>query len=99
MLPVYLDFARRGVQPSVARGWSRLEAAYVLAIAILMASRVPHFSGKSIGRVPREYVAVALIGVVAALLSIAYFPLRGAGGARRRLSRHHSLRDPALPAA
>ena len=60
----------------LARGWIGLEAVYVLAIAILMASRVPHFSGKAIGRVPREYVAVALIGVVAALLSIAYFPLQ-----------------------
>ena len=40
------------------RASSRLEIAYVLAIALLMASRVPHFSGKSIGRVPREYVAV-----------------------------------------
>ncbi len=61
--------------PSVGARLVGLEAVYVLAIAILMASRVPHFSGKSIGRVPREYVAVALIAVVAALLSIAYFPL------------------------
>jgi CDP-diacylglycerol--serine O-phosphatidyltransferase len=73
LLPVYLRVL--DAEPSVARGWSGLEAFYVLAIAILMASRVPHFSGKSIGRVPREYVAVALIAVVAALLSIAYFPL------------------------
>jgi CDP-diacylglycerol--serine O-phosphatidyltransferase len=72
LLPVYLRVMETG---PVARGWSGLEALYVLAIAILMASRVPHFSGKSIGRIPREYVAVALIGVVAALLSIAYFPL------------------------
>ena len=75
LLPVYvrvLDAA-----PAVIpRGWAIAEAAFVAAIAILMASRVPHFSGKSLGRVPREYVAVALIGVVAALLSIAYFPLQ-----------------------
>ncbi len=73
LLPVYLRVM--DASPVMARGWTGLEALYVLAIAILMASRVPHFSGKSLGRVPREYVAVALIGVVAALLSIAYFPL------------------------
>jgi CDP-diacylglycerol--serine O-phosphatidyltransferase len=73
LLPVYLKVMDSA---DLTRGWAGLEAAYVLGIAILMASRVPHFSGKSIGRVPREYVAVALIGVVAALLSIAYFPLQ-----------------------
>ena len=31
-----------------------VEIAYVLVVAFLMASRIPHFSGKSIGRVPRE---------------------------------------------
>jgi len=75
LLPVYVRMMGVGPTASLPRGWVGLEAAYVLAIAILMASRVPHFSGKSIGRIPREYVAVALIGVVAALLSIAYFPL------------------------
>ena len=75
LLPVYarlLDSAPAVIPP----GWAVAEAGYVLLIAMLMASRVPHFSGKSLGRVPREYVAVALIGVVAALLSIAYFPLQ-----------------------
>src|SRR6185437_858988 len=75
LLPVYLTVLGEGGPGGLARGWLGLEAVYVLAIAILMASQVPHFSGKAIGRVPREYVAVALIGVVAALLSIAYFPL------------------------
>jgi CDP-diacylglycerol--serine O-phosphatidyltransferase len=74
LLPVYVKVL--GGAGDLARGWTGLEAAYVLAIAMLMASRVPHFSGKSIGRIPREYVAPALIGVVAALLSIAYFPLQ-----------------------
>jgi len=76
LLPVYIKVLGSGASENVARGWVGLEAAYVLAIAMLMASRVPHFSGKSIGRIPREYVAVALIGVVAALLSIAYYPLQ-----------------------
>ena len=41
-----------------------------------MASRVPHFSGKSIGRVPREYVAVVLIALAVALLLIINYPLQ-----------------------
>ena len=47
----------------------------MFGIALLMASRVPHFSGKSVGRVPREYVAVVLIALAAALLTVAYYPL------------------------
>lgn len=76
LLPVYIRMMEVAPGETVSPGFAGAEAAYVLAIAILMASRVPHFSGKSLGRVPREYVAVALIGVVAALLSIAYFPLQ-----------------------
>jgi CDP-diacylglycerol--serine O-phosphatidyltransferase len=76
LLPVYLRVMEATPGESVSRGFAGVEGAYVLGIAILMASRVPHFSGKSLGRVPREYVAVALIGVVGALLSIAYFPLQ-----------------------
>jgi CDP-diacylglycerol--serine O-phosphatidyltransferase len=40
-----------------------------------MASRVPHFSGKSIGRVPREYVAVVLFALAAGILLLANFPM------------------------
>ena len=39
-----------------------------------MVSRIPHFSGKSIGRVPRDYVVLALFGVVVTLLLLATFP-------------------------
>jgi CDP-diacylglycerol--serine O-phosphatidyltransferase len=80
LLPVYIKVLGGAVGEHGGPAWLGLEAAYVLAIAMLMASRVPHFSGKSIGRVPRDYVAVALIGVVAALLSIAYFPLEALVG-------------------
>jgi CDP-diacylglycerol--serine O-phosphatidyltransferase len=75
LLPVYLMFLGAVSRPA-PRAWAIVEAIYVLAIALLMASRVPHFAGKSIGRVPREYVAVTLIGVAAALLLIIYFPLQ-----------------------
>ena len=53
-----------------------VESLYVLGVALLMASRVPHFSGKSLGRVPREYVAVVLVGVAAALLLLFNFPMQ-----------------------
>lgn len=74
LLPVYVDFLVKGSGP-VPVPLLALESIYVLAVALLMASRVPHFSGKSIGRVPREYVAVVLIALAAALLTVAYFPL------------------------
>jgi CDP-diacylglycerol--serine O-phosphatidyltransferase len=74
LLPVYLQFLGAVDRPA-PRAWVVFEAIYVLGIALLMASRVPHFSGKSLGRVPREYVAVTLIGVAVGLLMIFYFPL------------------------
>ncbi len=52
-----------------------VEIGYVLFIAFLMASRIPHFSGKKIGRVPREYVIVVLFGVATTVLLLATFPM------------------------
>ena len=75
LLPVYVRFLGAGGPGDFAR-LILLEAVYVLAIALLMASRVPHFSGKSIGRVPREYVAVVLIGVAAGVMMIVNYPLQ-----------------------
>ena len=43
-------------------------------IAFLMASRIPHFSGKKIGRVPREWFVPVLFGAIAVLLLIVTFP-------------------------
>ena len=81
LLPVYLRFL---LSPGSAEPrFVGLEIAYVLGVALLMASRVPHFSGKSIGRVPHEYVAVVLIGLAAALLLIINFPASVAGRAVR----------------
>jgi len=74
LLPVYLRFLLAPGAPQA--GFVGLEIVYVLVIALLMASRVPHFSGKSIGRVPHDYVAVVLIGLAAALLLIVNFPLQ-----------------------
>jgi len=74
LLPVYVQYSLFADAP--ARGFVLLEILYVIGVALLMASRIPHFSGKSIGRVPREYVAVVLIGLAAAILLLANFPLQ-----------------------
>ena len=74
LLPIYLNNVLDLGEPGT--GLAVVESLYVLAIAILMASRVPHFSGKSIGRVPRESVAVVLVGVAAALLLVFNFPMQ-----------------------
>ena len=74
LLPVYCGFLFSANSPPSPFLW--LELAYVLGVALLMASRVPHFSGKSIGRVPREYVAVVLIALAVALLLIVSYPLQ-----------------------
>ncbi|MCL2384604.1 MAG: CDP-diacylglycerol--serine O-phosphatidyltransferase [Alphaproteobacteria bacterium] len=73
LLPLYLNLSVLEV-PNV-RTLVPFEIAYVLIVALLMASRIPHFSGKKIGRVPREYVIFVLFGVVAAVLLLAIFPM------------------------
>ena len=75
LLPVYIEFLAKGGRPDLGPLLVSRRSTFS-AIALLMASRVPHFSGKSIGRVPREHVAVVLIGLAAALLTVAYFPLQ-----------------------
>jgi CDP-diacylglycerol---serine O-phosphatidyltransferase len=74
LLPVYLRLLL--TDAASAPRFIGAEIAYVLVVALLMASRVPHFSGKSIGRVPQAYVAPVLIGLAAALLLIVNFPLQ-----------------------
>jgi CDP-diacylglycerol--serine O-phosphatidyltransferase len=74
LLPIYVRFAF-GLSAS-APAVAFVECLYVVAVAFLMASRVPHFSGKSIGRVPREYVSVVLVGVAAVLLLVFILPMQ-----------------------
>ena len=74
LLPIYLHYVFDLGQPTLRS--ALIESLYVLGVALLMASRVPHLSGKSIGRVPREYVAVVLIALAVALLLIVNYPLQ-----------------------
>ncbi len=73
MLPLYLHF---GLNMPNDRAYVPFEIAYVLFIAFLMASRIPHFSGKRVGRVPREWFIPVLLGILATLLLIVMFTMQ-----------------------
>jgi CDP-diacylglycerol--serine O-phosphatidyltransferase len=73
LLPVYLNLSVLAV-PNV-RAVVPFEIGFVLLVAFLMASRIPHFSGKKIGRVPREYLLPVLLGVVVCCLLLATFTM------------------------
>jgi CDP-diacylglycerol--serine O-phosphatidyltransferase len=73
LLPLYLNFSFLGLPATHIT--APFEIAYVLLIAFLMASRIPHFSAKKVGRVPREYVIVVLFAIAALILLLASFPM------------------------
>ena len=74
LLPLYLHLSVLDL--GFGRPLIVVEILYVLVVAGLMASRIPHWSGKTIGRVPREYVILVLfgLGVVPGLISTVIFP-------------------------
>ncbi len=57
MVPLYLSFL--DLWPD-GRNWAPFVAGYVALIAVLMVSRVPTFSGKSLKRIPRDVVMPSL---------------------------------------
>jgi CDP-diacylglycerol--serine O-phosphatidyltransferase len=73
LLPLYLHLSV--VELPGSRGLAPLFVVYVLGIAFLMASRIPHFSGKRIGRIPRDYVIPVLFGVGVFALLLAIYPM------------------------
>jgi CDP-diacylglycerol--serine O-phosphatidyltransferase len=73
MLPIYLKYSVIGMPEG--RIFTFIEIAYVIGVAFLMVSRIPHFSGKQIGRVPREYFLGVLFAVAAFVLLLATFPM------------------------
>ena len=74
LLPLYLHLSSLDIVP-MGRTAVPFEIAFVLVVAGLMASPLPHFSGKSIGRVPREYVILVLFLVAVLVLLAATFPM------------------------
>ena len=73
LLPLYLQLSAVGWPDGKAA--IAIEILYLLVIAGLMASRIPHFSGKSLGRVPREQVIPVLFGVAVVILLLATFTM------------------------
>jgi len=73
LLPLYLSLSELGV-PS-GKAYAPWHIAYLLLLAFLMASRIPHFSGKMVGRIPREYVVFVLFGLAGTLLLLATYPM------------------------
>lgn len=72
LLPIYLHLSvfKMPADPSLAP----IFVVYVLLVAFLLVSRIPHFSGKEMGRVPREYFLPVLLGVMAGILLLASYP-------------------------
>jgi CDP-diacylglycerol--serine O-phosphatidyltransferase len=73
LLPLYLHFS--ALELPASKAFVPFYIIYVLAIAFLMASRIPHFSGKRIGRIPRDLVIPVLFGVGVTALLLAIYPM------------------------
>jgi len=73
MLPIYLNLSI--VELPNARWMAPFIIAYVLIISLLMVSPIPHFSGKHLGRVPRDKFIVVLFAGVFLLLLLATSPM------------------------
>ena len=97
LLPLYLRLSSvvtPGLRIPVA-----VEICYVVLVAALMASRIPHFSGKTLGTHPaRVFHRRAVRGSRLGLLLLATFPMEVMIVlVALATSRHHSPGDSALP--
>jgi CDP-diacylglycerol--serine O-phosphatidyltransferase len=71
LLPLYVD----GLGIVDLRLWPVLVSVYVLAMAFLLVSTIPTFSGKLLGeRIPREYVMPMFVGVAAVVALLVTYP-------------------------
>jgi CDP-diacylglycerol--serine O-phosphatidyltransferase len=73
LLPLYLHLSV--VELPAGKFMTPVFVVYVLGVAFLMASRIPHFSGKRLGRVPRDLVIPLLFGIGVTALLLAIFPM------------------------
>lgn len=78
LLPLYLHLSVFSLPntPELAP----FEIAYVLIVALLMASRVPHFSFKKIGKIPREYIIIVLLSIIIVILLTVTYPMEMLAG-------------------
>jgi CDP-diacylglycerol--serine O-phosphatidyltransferase len=71
LLPLYLD----GLGLFDARGFPWLTAVYTLAMAVLLVSTIPTFSGKLLGeRIAGDYVLPVFVGVAAGVALLLTYP-------------------------
>jgi CDP-diacylglycerol--serine O-phosphatidyltransferase len=71
LLPLYLD----GLALFDARAWPWLTAVYVLAMAVLLVSTIPTFSGKLLGeRISGDYVLPVFVGAAAGVALLVTYP-------------------------
>jgi CDP-diacylglycerol--serine O-phosphatidyltransferase len=71
LLPLYLD----GLALFDARAWPWLTAAYMLAMAVLLVSTIPTFSGKLLGeRISGDYVLPVFVGAAAGVALLVTYP-------------------------
>jgi CDP-diacylglycerol--serine O-phosphatidyltransferase len=71
LLPLYLD----GIGLFDVRTWPSLILCYTLAIAALLVSTIPTFSGKLLGeRISRDYVMPIFVGVAALVALLVTYP-------------------------
>jgi CDP-diacylglycerol--serine O-phosphatidyltransferase len=73
LLPLYVHMS---LDLAPTRGSAMFEVVYVFVVALLMASRIPHFSGKTIGRVPRDRFVFVLFAAAAVIVLLVTFPLQ-----------------------
>jgi CDP-diacylglycerol--serine O-phosphatidyltransferase len=73
LMPLYLHLS--ALDLTMSRPMVIAEVIYVLLVAGLMASRIPHWSGKTIGRIPREHVILVLFAVAVVILLLATFTM------------------------
>ena len=73
LLPLYLHLSE--VRLANDPAFVPFQVGYVLIVAFLMVSRIPHFSGKTWGKVPREHVMAVLFGVAVTVLLLATYPM------------------------
>ena len=72
LLPIYLHLSV--FQMPIDRTLVPVFITYVLLVAFLLVSGIPHFSGKEMGRIPREYFLPVMLGAMAGLLLLASYP-------------------------
>ncbi len=71
LLPLYLE----GLGPFDVRSWPILIACYTLAMAALLVSTIPTFSGKLLGeRISQDYVLPAFVGAAALVALLVTYP-------------------------